>query len=506
MVAAMVIVMVPVGALSAFAAAVISTGTVFNGGTSMSVVRGVGSLQSQAVCDITIKEDSIDQEAWPVVDTQVNIVTPYGVTFAGKPTIKVNGTNVMVTMLANNSVSFDVSGDNDQRDQIVVSNIKLYVGAIAAGASELRLAINDPGDASVLGDVPVAEIKDGLIAMAVNKNTPVDVGKDNQAVSKITLTESAASTLDPENTFSIICPDGAIFYESPRITVSTSNGTSFELKSDYASLSLDRKTATWTVQTVDNEHIDSMAIDTCSINLDPTIALGTDIKLAFTTHNNDYPIAPSSVKVAEAVSDKTMPIISNLTPEDTSKVNFSRPAIGADYTDYLSGIDESSVKVTFDGADKTSKCTITDSLFVLEPSSNLSTGAHTVKLEVKNKAGNTASKTWTFTVTKPLLSATKAKAYWAPVLDVVTAYDAYKKGYLSVDYSVKNTGDGTANDVRIQNIKATTSSGTITVLSSQPVSIGTLAPGESKIATIIFKLPSATTKYGTSFTITCDQY
>jgi hypothetical protein len=267
MVAAMVIVMVPVGALSAFAAALTSTGTVFMGGTSISVVRGVGSLQNQAVCDVTIKEDSTDHEAWPAVDTQVNIVTPYGVTFAGKPTVKVNGTSVTVTTLANNSVSFDVSGDDDQRDQIVVSNIKLYVGAIATGASELRLAINDPEDTTVLGDAPVAGIKDGLIATVANKNTPVDVGKDNQVVSAITLTESAASTLDADDTFSITCPDGVTFYESPHITVSTSDGTSFELDSGYASLSSDRKNATWTVQAIDNGHIDSMTIDLSLIHI-----------------------------------------------------------------------------------------------------------------------------------------------------------------------------------------------------------------------------------------------
>jgi hypothetical protein len=202
--------------------------------------------------------------------------------------------------------------------------------------------------------------------------------------------------------------------------------------------------------------------------------------------------------------DRTQPSISTLTPIDTSKVNFARPTMSASYSDVVSGIDTSSIKITFDGVDKTSLSTITDSSFTLKPSSNLLTGSHTVVLSVADNAGNILTKTWTFTITKPVLTTTKTKAYWAPTANCDTAYKAWQNGEISVDYSIKNIGDGMANNTKIQNIKATTSTGTITILIPQPLEVGTINPGESKTATIVFKLPPGTTKYNVSFSVTCE--
>jgi hypothetical protein len=218
----------------------------------------------------------------------------------------------------------------------------------------------------------------------------------------------------------------------------------------------------------------------------------------------------STAAVGSIILDTRSPSITRQTISNGALVNLSKPTIGADFTDLVSGVDKvsgvnvSSIKITLDGIDVTSKATVTTSSVRYTPSSGPSTGTHTVKIELKDNAGNLTTKTWTFTVTRPVLATTKTKAYWAPVLDAKTATEAYTKGYLSVDYQIKNTGTGTANNVKVQNIKATTSTGTITVLSPQPIAVGSIAPGESKTITIIFKLPLNTSKYSTSFSVTCE--
>jgi hypothetical protein len=69
-------------------------------------------------------------------------------------------------------------------------------------------------------------------------------------------------------------------------------------------------------------------------------------------------------------------------------------SVGASYSDELSGIDTSSVKVFIDGQDVTSGASITSTGFTY-PVSNIPKGAHTMSIVVKDSVGNEASAEWT---------------------------------------------------------------------------------------------------------------
>ncbi|MBU0477697.1 hypothetical protein KKC91_03925, partial [bacterium] len=98
------------------------------------------------------------------------------------------------------------------------------------------------------------------------------------------------------------------------------------------------------------------------------------------------------------ITDTTPPVVSNIQPEDGSAIEEAKPAISAEYSDNLSGIDVSSVKLLLDTQDVTNNATVTDTKTTYTPTQDLESGEHTSALELKDVAGNTVSKTWTFTV------------------------------------------------------------------------------------------------------------
>jgi len=97
--------------------------------------------------------------------------------------------------------------------------------------------------------------------------------------------------------------------------------------------------------------------------------------------------------------DTTAPDITNLNPPDGSSTTDTTPTISASYSDLDSGINTSSVILTLDGADVTA--TVTVSGVTYTPTTPLSYGMHTVKLNVSNTAGLPVTKPWSFVVTRP---------------------------------------------------------------------------------------------------------
>ncbi|MDO9465206.1 MAG: Ig-like domain-containing protein [bacterium] len=120
------------------------------------------------------------------------------------------------------------------------------------------------------------------------------------------------------------------------------------------------------------------------------------------THTISIEVKDNAGNKASATSaftvDATPPVITNLQPEDGSTIEEPKPTISAEYLDSLSGIDVSSVNLLLDGEDVTGNATVTDTKITCAPAQDLESGEHTVALEIKDIAGNTAIKTWTFTV------------------------------------------------------------------------------------------------------------
>jgi len=111
---------------------------------------------------------------------------------------------------------------------------------------------------------------------------------------------------------------------------------------------------------------------------------------------SDAPRAEASQLIAVTT---TKPQIDEIAPPGGQTVNNDRPSIYATYrspTDV--GINASSVRIEVNGLDVTASATRTDQFITYSPGSALADGAVTVRVTVADNAGNTQTRTWSFTV------------------------------------------------------------------------------------------------------------
>jgi hypothetical protein len=106
--------------------------------------------------------------------------------------------------------------------------------------------------------------------------------------------------------------------------------------------------------------------------------------------------------------DTTPPVISNLVPPNGSLLATATPALAAAFTDDLSGVDPTSVRLLLDGVDRTSAAQVTAAGITFSPSAPLPDGSHTAAVSVRDLAGNPAQAAWSFTTdaTPPTLAFT----------------------------------------------------------------------------------------------------
>ncbi len=100
-------------------------------------------------------------------------------------------------------------------------------------------------------------------------------------------------------------------------------------------------------------------------------------------------------------TDTTAPVIFNPAPADGTTVATNTPAISADFTDNLSGVNTNSVQILLDNNDVTPQAVITANGFDLVPASPLANGSHIVEVQVADVAGNIAQVNFDFTVSIP---------------------------------------------------------------------------------------------------------
>lgn len=92
--------------------------------------------------------------------------------------------------------------------------------------------------------------------------------------------------------------------------------------------------------------------------------------------------------------DTALPTFAAIEPAEGA-VTGPRPTIRATYADALSGIDTAKVVMMLDGQAVAAQAAAGSATFT--PPGDLKAGSHTVKVDVTDMAGNTASRTWTFT-------------------------------------------------------------------------------------------------------------
>lgn len=134
-------------------------------------------------------------------------------------------------------------------------------------------------------------------------------------------------------------------------------------------------------------------------------------------HHDDDDSDPAAVSLVIEItgkacgnSDTTPPVISVPVPADGALLNTARPVISAGYADITggSGIDSASVRVTLDGSDISSSCSVSANGTACTLVNDLTDGSHAVTVSVSDVAKNPASLTWRFiTDTKtPLIAIT----------------------------------------------------------------------------------------------------
>ncbi|MBI4733832.1 MAG: hypothetical protein HY779_03305, partial [Rubrobacteridae bacterium] len=218
LVAAMVIMLLPVGAFTAFAAA--STISPLTASSSYKVVKGVTGayVKNQAAANITIEEDS-GKESWGAGDKTVTLTLEdtTNIDFSAKPTVTLNGSASNVTSVSNTSdtVTIHVSGNDSVRDKIIVSDIKYNVGPTSA--TTVNVTVTDPsGDTAQTAKN--AQVKDGVILSASGTLPTHDVGTTDKLLALLTVSESGAGIATSSSVITVTLPEGISFYEPPVAT------------------------------------------------------------------------------------------------------------------------------------------------------------------------------------------------------------------------------------------------------------------------------------------------
>lgn len=116
--------------------------------------------------------------------------------------------------------------------------------------------------------------------------------------------------------------------------------------------------------------------------------------------------ALDSGKYSFTVEDNTKPSISIVSPMSGSSVTDRTPTIQATFSD-SGGIDSDSILLTLDSVDVTALSTITSSSITYTPTIEMTFGTHTVTLEISDIAGNTQTKSWTFSIVQEAIGITE---------------------------------------------------------------------------------------------------
>ena len=317
LVAAMVLTMLPLGALTAFAAS-----TAAPSSPTSKVITGTSgtTVTGQAADSITIKEDSENHGARSAGDTPVKLQPADGnVLFTSKPTVTHNGTALpssQVTFPASRAyIKFTISGTSDQ-DKIVVSNIKYDLGPVTAE----NISVNITGLTGGALTAKNAKVQNGLVFSAPTSVPTLDADKDNQPTGglRMTLTESTDSVVAKDDYITITAPAGVTFYESPVATVTASTMT---LYNKNAVLNEGCTEAKWQVSGTSSDCTSAVIGITAKVNVAASVAADADVNFTGGTSSSDYTVAPASVKVAKISAADALTFSASAAPDISNSAN-----------------------------------------------------------------------------------------------------------------------------------------------------------------------------------------
>lgn len=103
----------------------------------------------------------------------------------------------------------------------------------------------------------------------------------------------------------------------------------------------------------------------------------------------------------KAAVDRTAPVVNvnaSLNPANGGLINNAKPVIAAEYLDEGIGVSATESRIFIDGQDASATAQITPNKISYTPATALADGAHKIKLDIVDKAGNTSTVQWSFTV------------------------------------------------------------------------------------------------------------
>jgi len=188
------------------------------------------------------------------------------------------------------------------------------------------------------------------------------------------------------------------------------------------------------------------------------------------------------------VPDITPPAISGLAPANGEHTGCGSPAILASYSDNRVGVDTASVNLVVDGEDVTALSTKNaGSIYYMPPM--MAPGLHSATLTVADQSGNSASSSWQFYSSQPVMSLKALAAHWG-------SYADYLNRELSVPYQLINPSAETTNySVEIQASQTTVG---VILVTGMPVWLGDIAPGSHGDAILKYLVPENTKTFKTT--------
>jgi hypothetical protein len=168
--------------------------------------------------------------------------------------------------------------------------------------------------------------------------------------------------------------------------------------------------------------------------------------------------------------DTTLPVLSNLIPQNGSLTNWANQMVYLNYYDNNTGVDLGGIRLLVDGADVTGDAMIYPDYLMQIQASALPEGVHTIAVYVPDAVGNTATAEWNFTVdTKAPVITVVAPAGGSYTCSLPEVAASYSDGGSGIDpASVRISVDG----IDVTSSASVTQTG-ITYAPASPIADGT---------------------------------
>ncbi len=311
----------------------------------------------------------------------------------------------------------------------------LFVSVRDAVGNPARMTVTFTTDTSAPQITIVIPADGSLLAIATpaisgNLNditSEIDTGSVHVSVDGVDLTPQAVIT---QTTFEVVVPNalndgihaisvdaadlaGNAAVQTSRFTTDTTAPVIFNLTPAHMS------TITANVPVISAAFADSgsgidiasaqILVDNVSVTPQATITeTGFSYTPTFPLNNGYHTVAVTVADVADNIAravysfnvliDVIPPTIFNITPADGATVTVDTPAISADFSDNISGVNINNVQILLDNNDVTSQAVITSGGFDLTPASPLANGGYTVEVSIGDMAGNFTRVSFGFTV------------------------------------------------------------------------------------------------------------